>query len=447
VTCSATPVRLRWGFCLAIALILAAIPGCRAVVDGRSPHESYANKLRETGLDKTALGQDWLRAAMASLERPLTVQTPFKETGYFAPEEAGAVAYQLELRRGRQLSVELSVDSSTAARVFVDLFTISSDDIPQRVAFLEAERSSLVYEVEKDGRYVLRVQPELLRGVRFTVVQRALASLPFPIPGESTATVQSTFGVTRGAGARLHEGIDIFVPKGTAVAAVTAGFARPSQNTLGGSVVWLHEWPGGRTFYYAHLDRWAIDGLTRVRAGDVLGYVGNTGNARTTPPHLHFGIYQRGAIDPLPFLQADDEQPPPPVRVDFTLGTLVRTNVNRARLRTGSSAQSPSDRLLTRHTIARLSGISTTSVRVSLPDGTVGYVSAASVSGTSSPVRRTAVLNDTPLHEWPTASSPIVNILDRQETADFLGTFDDYALLKPPDGRAGWAHTRTDGGA
>jgi murein DD-endopeptidase MepM/ murein hydrolase activator NlpD len=80
-------------------------------------------------------------------------------------------------------------------------------------------------------------------------------------------------------------------------------------NGLDGTVVWLYDPLAGRTFYYAHLDRWAIDGLTRVRAGDVLGYVGSTGNARGTSPHLHFGMYERGAIDPLPFIRPDDELP------------------------------------------------------------------------------------------------------------------------------------------
>ncbi len=96
---------------------------------------------------------------------------------------------------------------------------------------------------------------------------------------------------------------------GTPVRAVAGGIARAGSNRLGGTVVWVYAPTEGRTFYYAHLDRHAIGAVTLVAAGDVLGYVGNTGNARTTPPHLHFGIYDDGAIDPWPFVQPDQAVP------------------------------------------------------------------------------------------------------------------------------------------
>jgi peptidoglycan LD-endopeptidase LytH len=65
---------------------------------------------------------------------------------------------------------------------------------------------------------------------------------------------------------------------------------------------------GGRVYYYAHLDRYADDlsAGDEVLAGDTLGFVGNTGNARTTPPHLHFGVYTAtGAVNPLPLLMIE----------------------------------------------------------------------------------------------------------------------------------------------
>ena len=195
------------------------------------------------------------------------------------------------------------------ARVFVDLFKVDGDDSPRRVASNAEQHAALDYEVLHDGTYLLRIQPELLRGGRFVLTQRTLATLRFPIDGLPARAVQSFFGAERDAGARVHQGVDIFAPKGTPAVAVVDGIARPATNGLGGTVVWLHDPLAGRTFYYAHLDRWAIDGLTRVRAGDVIGYVGSTGNARGTSPHLHFGIYERGAIDPFPFIWPDDELP------------------------------------------------------------------------------------------------------------------------------------------
>ncbi|MNT86005.1 L-Ala--D-Glu endopeptidase precursor [compost metagenome] len=79
---------------------------------------------------------------------------------------------------------------------------------------------------------------------------------------------------------------------------------------LGGRQVWVIG-PGRERYYYAHLEDWA-DGLARgqvVQPGDLLGHVGDSGNAKGTPPHLHWGIYGKdGARDPLPLLQGRDSR-------------------------------------------------------------------------------------------------------------------------------------------
>jgi murein DD-endopeptidase MepM/ murein hydrolase activator NlpD len=129
-----------------------------------------------------------------------------------------------------------------------------------------------------------------------------------PVAGVTPRSLRSSWGDPR-PGHRTHEGIDIFARRGTPVVAATEGqVVRVGRNSLGGKVVWVAG-AGARLYYYAHLDRYA-DGLavgTRVKAGEVLGYVGNTGNARTTPPHLHFGVYpaERAfrAVDPAPILR------------------------------------------------------------------------------------------------------------------------------------------------
>lgn len=85
--------------------------------------------------------------------------------------------------------------------------------------------------------------------------------------------------------------------------AASGGVAVPGTNRLGGNVVWLRDPARGLTHYYAHLDTVLVASGQRVRRGDTLGTVGNTGNARATPPHLHFGLYDGGALDPEPFLR------------------------------------------------------------------------------------------------------------------------------------------------
>src|SRR5690606_16317842 len=90
-----------------------------------------------------------------------------------------------------------------------------------------------------DGTYVVRVQPELLVDLRFRLTIEAEAALPFPVSGLGAGAVQSLFGAERDAGARHHEGVDIFAPRLTPVIAVADGRATPRRNRLGGNTVWL----------------------------------------------------------------------------------------------------------------------------------------------------------------------------------------------------------------
>lgn len=111
---------------------------------------------------------------------------------------------------------------------------------------------------------------------------------------------------TRGTD-RTHQGVDIFAARGTPVRSATRGIVVAIRDSgLGGRQVWVLG-PGRERHYYAHLDDWA-PGLSTgqaIRAGDVLGFVGTSGNARGTPPHLHYGIYgAQGAYDPLPLFRA-----------------------------------------------------------------------------------------------------------------------------------------------
>ena len=123
-----------------------------------------------------------------------------------------------------------------------------------------------------------------------------------PVDGVSIGQLRDSWGGAR-PGGRTHQGIDIFAPRGTPVRASTDGVvSRVGEDGLGGHVVWVLG-PGRQMHYYAHLDRFAdVHAGDIVRAGRLLGYVGTTGNARGTPPHLHYGIYERGAIDPYPLL-------------------------------------------------------------------------------------------------------------------------------------------------
>ena len=129
------------------------------------------------------------------------------------------------------------------------------------------------------------------------------AKLPLPVHPAATRTIVDTWAAPR-PGGRRHEGVDIFAPRDTPVVSTTRGLVtRVGTNDLGGQVVWVLG-PGLESHYYAHLDRFAdIDPGDIVHPGDVLGYVGRTGNARGTPYHLHYGLYRHGmAQNPYPRL-------------------------------------------------------------------------------------------------------------------------------------------------
>ena len=142
------------------------------------------------------------------------------------------------------------------------------------------------------------------RGATPQLVARILS--PFPVVGP--AHYSDDWGAPRhGPPVHLHEGTDIFAERGTPVIASADGVVSRMTTTgpLGGTSLRLTT-ANGTYFYYAHLDRF-VDGLAngdRVDGGDVIGFVGQTGNAASTPPHLHYEIHPHGgdATSPIPFL-------------------------------------------------------------------------------------------------------------------------------------------------
>src|SRR5437870_638979 len=130
-------------------------------------------------------------------------------------------------------------------------------------------------------------------------------ALRMPVVGVRGRDLSDSWHDPRDGGLRLHKGIDIFAPRGTEVVAVTDGIiSYIGDQPKGGHCLWLTT-ENGASFYYAHLDRWAAglyEGM-EVQAGDLLGYVGNTGNAKYTPSHLHFGVNQNDEmVNPFPLL-------------------------------------------------------------------------------------------------------------------------------------------------
>jgi len=116
--------------------------------------------------------------------------------------------------------------------------------------------------------------------------------LMVPVLGVSPWQIPDTFDARRDGG-RRHDAQDILAPRGTPVLAADDGtILRIGTNALGGRVIWAADSERRFTFYYAHLDHYARDLREgqAVRRGDVIGYVGTTGNAPPDTPHLHFQV-------------------------------------------------------------------------------------------------------------------------------------------------------------
>jgi murein DD-endopeptidase MepM/ murein hydrolase activator NlpD len=152
--------------------------------------------------------------------------------------------------------------------------------------------------------------------------------LAMPLENISKRGIADTWQAPRGTD-RRHEGQDIFAPRGTPILSATRGIIyNVGENNLGGQTVSVIG-SGGRVYYYAHLDSYArgIEVGDRVTTRTVLGYVGTTGNAQGTPPHLHFGVYTAtGAINPLPLLT---DRAAPAVTTTAPRETRSRTLVSR----------------------------------------------------------------------------------------------------------------------
>lgn len=343
-----------------------------------SPHEQYAANLRDAGLLQTALGRDWLAAAEKSLQSPLAVSIPYKETGYFPASQAMATAFRFQAARGTKISIDFSKKPLKDFTVYIDLWQDQEGRDKRLLAYADTNGTPFHHEVDdNDAFYILRLQPELLSAGEYTLTITSGPSLAFPVAG---GKMQSFWGAARDAGARQHEGIDIFAPKGTPTLAVADGVVRRvGTNNLGGKVVFLKPEKKDFSIYYAHLDTQLVAVGQTVRTGDTLGLVGNTGNARGGTPHLHFGIYGNGgALDPFHYINPAIKKPADVGSQLAALGKAYRTS-SAGKLLVGPSRSAASLGTLDANTFVRILSASSSWYKVALPDGRTGYIGSSNL--------------------------------------------------------------------
>lgn len=401
-----------------------------------SPHQSYYAALLRENLQASA--HRWLREAQHSLQNPVSIALPYSERQLMENEHLYATTFEFERRAEQLIQVDIISSLNTRAEVFVDVFEVDDEGEAKRIASMPADKQTLTASVAHDSIYRVRVQPSHTALGVIDLVIRSPFRYGFPVDTPNQCAVQSFFGAARDSGARRHEGIDIFAPRGTPVIAAADGrVARVGDTPRGGKNVWVQG--DGRSFYYAHLDSIAVRAGQQVTRGQHLGGVGNTGNAVTTSPHLHFGIYRRlhGAVDPLPLVgRTKIRAIHTPADVELAPRWLA-VDADRLNLRTGPSQNFMPVGSLTRDDLIRVNAIAGDWLRVTSGDGHSGYVLRRLTrlpSGTMGGLPATYQVALRPQKDAALMADSIVG-----NTLQSLGRFGDFTLVKLPGGVYGWA--------
>lgn len=366
-------MRNPWQRCFLLYLGVVLFLGrCNKITDvfqAESPREKYAHGLEKSPLAHNGIVKTWQQTADSVLDKPVAVDLPFQTKIVYFSDEAHAWAWQVPLPQGRTLHAHVA-QTDTAQQVFLDLFSVDGGRPTLKKSLQD---SILSYTANESQSLIIRVQAELLVNGSATLTFTDNPSMEFPVQNGIRADIGSFWGDPRDGGRRQHKGVDIFAERGTPVLATADGWiTRTGNRGLGGKQVWLRA--NGKSMYYAHLDSISSHPGQKVSRGDTLGFVGNSGNARTTPTHLHFGIYDHGAINPLPFIDFANITAEPVSADPKMFAKWGRIASGKANVRPlPSTKQSPIATLSQNNPVQIIGGIGEW-YRVKLPDGRPGFI-------------------------------------------------------------------------
>ena len=406
-------------------------------------HEAYVHSLRSAGLAQTAIARDWILAAENAMKNPVDVEPPFEEAFYVDHAAAFAVAYHFSVIKCQRVEIDVAFDGQKRCRLFMDLFRVRglSFEDWRLVASDNNNEKHLEFEPKHDAEYVLRLQPELLRGGRFTVTIRNMASLGFPVLGYDHRSIGSGFGAPRDGGRRKHHGVDIFTKRHTPVIAPSKAFVRRvSESDIGGLNIWLHDQKRGLHLYFAHLQTQDVKQNTYVVPGQRIGTVGNTGNARRTPPHLHFGIYAsgEGPVDPVNFIKEINSTPKEITTDMAMLGRWARAKQSNVSLNASAASRSLKITRLNPHSAMKVLAASGNMYRILLPDGLSGYVPIHSIESVEETLEIQQADTIQEVKAAPMEQAIIVEEINGGEEFSILGQFDGYWLVRTHKENVGW---------
>ncbi|KQR65309.1 hypothetical protein ASF92_20480 [Pedobacter sp. Leaf176] len=436
-------MNFRFTKIIVIILITSGYLSCKSgsvnLFKATSPHEVYQRKLISAGLDKTALGADWITAASTSMQKALSITVPYQETGYFAAEKANAAAYKFNAVRGTKIELSLQKKPVDGAKIYIDIWKLPTDGNAKLLASADTLGNDIKLDVDETGAYLIRLQPELLRSSEYTLKITVGPSLGFPTQTGKN-NIKSFWGDGRDNGDRKHEGVDIFGTFRSPVIATNDGtVVKVNENNLGGKVIWLRPKGKDYTLYYAHLDEQIVKEGQNVLAGDTLGLIGNTGNAKTTAPHLHFGIYTfGGAIDPLPFINPTVK---PAAKITASVANLNKTlrTTSKVALRSASNSNSTPVTQLAPGTVVKIRSATSNWYKTELPDGNSGFIRSTELIQVSNPIRKIKItLANSSVYDKPDSLAAVKVDLKEGESVDLLGNFGNYSLISDKNSQSGW---------
>ena len=430
---------IRYSVCLILAMTI--LWSCRTgtgLFGKKTPHEQYGDKLSSAGLKETALGRAWFTAAEQSLNSPLIITLPYKETGYFAADKPQAAGLRFQAKRGEKLSISLSKKPASGFAVYMELWKApeAAGAKPKLQAVADTNTFAIEHEVDDAATYIIRVQPELLKSGEYTLSISMGPSLAYPIRAPGKNHIQSYWGDSRDAGGRSHEGIDMFAPKRSpAIAAANGRVTRVNENNLGGKVVWMRPDNKNYILYYAHLDTQLVTDGQAVKVGDTLGLIGNTGNARNTLPHLHFGIYgSGGAIDPFPFVNPDVKIPADITAPAANVGKYLRAEGRQARMYAGMNEQPMT---LQQDILLQVEAATADWYKIRLPDGRLGLIKSNQADGLTE-LRKLSWKEDRFVYDLPDSLAARKTTIKAGNAVSVLAAFSDYYYIRTQADVTGW---------
>jgi peptidoglycan LD-endopeptidase LytH len=405
-------------------------------------HEFYLYSLKQANLQNSVLYKRFVQASKDALTKALLIPIPYSEIFYIDHTNPDAYGYRFALKKGQKLKVKAELFTNDSISLFIDVFRIKDTANTSWYKVSSSSEDSLYLEfvVRRNAEYILRIQPELLCDVQCKVEIEIESSMLFPVLGQNKNSIQSFFGDPRDGGRRDHHGVDIFAARFTDVITSADGYiTRTGNSKIGGRHVWTYYPSLGINCYYAHLETIDIKGRQKVKAGTKIGTVGNSGNAKYTPPHLHFGIYQSGLgpTDPYYFIATDNLKSGKIAERLEMYGNWAKTNSGKALLYSNNHVfELPSNSSL------NICAINSTKFRVKLPDGRIGFIDINQIEVSDKTIIVGTNSKMANLYNTPDERALIVKDQIHIDQIDFLSIFNSYYFVRLSDGRTGWISSK-----